>query len=248
MRKSQINIFLILGAFIVVVFGVATYTTTKITEKRADNELSNIALSPGQIAPVTTYTENLLYTLSEEALFNEVGAVEHAHLLSLDEMKNILIDYIKNNFNSELDLSEFESSGMEISKQDIGNVDVNINPNDVTVTLEYPWAIKLNNIKNTIYDFKTILFVRLGLVYNISAYLADKINNEGAPLNPYVLKPEDCAYISNIGGQDSSGLDYVEATINSGVITITDRYTEKFYFQKPFTFKFGIANVNDGSC
>ena len=246
MKKSQINIFLILGCLTIAIAGIVIYTNSRITEKMADGELENLALSPGQIAPLRTYVENSLYTLSEEAIFNGVGAVENEHLLATDEIKAIIAGYITSNLDTSMQLSEFES--MEISKQSINKVNISINPNDVAIIVDYPWAIKSGNVKTTLSDFKTMLFIRLGLVYSISEYLASKIIAEGNPSTPYQLTNADCIYISALGGQDSSGSNYVQVTIASGLITITDRYTEQFYFQKPFIFKFKIANVDNGSC
>jgi len=246
MKKSQINIFLILGCLTIAIAGIVIYTNSRITEKSTDSELENLALSPSQIAPLMTYVENSLYTLSEEAIFNGVGAVENDHLLTTDEIKAIIAGYITSNMDASLQLSEFES--MEISKQSINKVDISINPNDVAIIVDYPWAIKSGNVKTTLSDFKTMLFIRLGLVYSISEYLANKINTEGTAPVPYVLKAEECDYIHTLGGQDSSGSNYIQVTIAGGLITIADKYTEQFYFQKPFIFKFRIANAADGSC
>lgn len=246
MRKSQLNVFLILGVVFVMVFGLVIYAASKVTKKQTDNSIESIALSPGQNAPVRTYAENLLYILGEKALFNEVGMVTHDYLPDPTRMAQIVSDYITSNFDARLELSGFESGGMKITKQPISGVNVSINPTDVTITLNYPWTIKTGSARSTIHNFKTILFVRLGTVYNISEYLDGKIT---AGPGPYVLTPEDCNAINSKGGTDGVA-PYVAVTTEqaSGVVTITDYYTEKLYFQNPFVFKFKAANVGDGHC
>ena len=245
MKKAQINMFIIMGIVIAAILGISVFAGMRINEKKADIRIEEISLSPGDIAPVKTFAENTLFSLSEDFIFNQVGNRLHDPLPGMDYLNDLIRTNIEANFHPRLDLSEFEE--MEIKMNEIEQTTVKINQDDIMISIKDPWHIKIGDNKRTIDIFRANLFIRLKIVHEIASRLKQKAENFPTP---YRLSRSDCQDISDKGGQDPSGSDYISAEFDQAqeTITITDRYTEDFYFQKPFVFKFKEGNILDSSC
>lgn len=128
-RMSQVTIFLILGAVIVVIISIIVIMNNYSVRKELSQEVINAKENVFDTQPIKNFVQECLSIVSKDSLesFNEPSARD-------------LEGYVKNNIDPCLDLSVFEEQGFQISKEQV-SIEVDINENDTSFRMEYPMII-----------------------------------------------------------------------------------------------------------
>jgi len=144
-KKSQITIFLILGAVIVITIAMLVVATRYSTKKTSKQEIIDSKEIVFNVHPINNFIGSCLSIVSKDALNKTFGN---------PPIKEKLEEYVKNNIDLCLDFSIFEEQGLDISRY-VSSVDVSINKNDVVFRMTHPITINnpINNEKTIIKDF-----------------------------------------------------------------------------------------------
>lgn len=179
---------------------------------------------------------------------------------SIDNMESGLSKYVIVEFQKCLDLSTFDYIGFNITgpevdtttgyaKIELVGINVSINKDDVVVSVEYPLTISKKDSEIKAKDFRVVLPVRLGRLYNVSVnkdmvgqngVMIDIKNAWGIP-EEYNLDNLNCDYYDPLLKQItvvSTSNDAGE--VNTKIIKLIDYNSFYHNYFYSYTFQFAI--------
>jgi len=141
----------------------------------------------------------------------------------------------------------FSDIGFNYSKAEVNYSDIlakseaSLNDDEISIKVDYPLLIELDNLKSVIYDFRVILPIRLKHVYNISRMVANNMTRLYDELYNLTL---DCGYVDSISDNRTT-IEIIYDDHTTTKILISDwGYYNKSAEKYAFQFLFAANNTN----
>jgi hypothetical protein len=156
-----------------------------------------------------------------------------------EKMKNYFLAEFENCFNR----NDFGALGIVIEKIGESDVEIGLNQEDVSLRLNYPLKMAVQDSEASLTDFAVVLPIRFNALYESSLKI---INNAAA------VYPQQYDISADCPQYDKNGLTnvYYKALGNkNGIIQIVDFSTYENNYLKSFIFQFGVEGLDiDGAC
>ena len=264
---------------------IETYALTCL-KKVSENALFNISFQGGYLDPTCT---NDYSDCSGVNYYDDNGHKIPVYYegrrtipVTIEEIESKLANYIVIEFENCLNFEVFEKEGYVITNPSVYDLSldydlrtgssiktvVNLNEEDVSISVHYPMKITLGESNMELSDFKVSIPVRLKQLYNKTLKLIETIENNYPLPSQYDLSTDctsyDEAYSTGFCNEDIS--IYVNKKAISKptewIIAITDMTTANknrllYHYGEPLSFYFVIKKINltkecyynmEGSC
>ncbi len=133
---------------------------------------------------------------------------------------------------------DYKAINFDFSKTDV-RIDVGINQNDVSISLDYPIVVREREIETELESFSVILPIRLKSLFDSSAIMVENIKNK---------QPDTYDISLDCSSYDKNGLTniYLKSSDDGSgkIVQLVDFSTYNSNYVNSYIFQFAVKNVN----